>query len=396
MYKFLLITIFTFMAFACSNKNQNTATDTSETLADSLEKAMESISDKNSLYLIVGTYTSGASEGIYVYQLDTLSAYSKLLSETKVDNPSYLTLTEDEKYIYAVSENDDKTAAANAYEFDKQSGKLKFINQQLTGGAAPCYITVDKSGKHVVTANYSGGSVTVFNTKDGGGLDVASDVISFTGKGVDAKRQTQPHIHCVRYTPDGNYLFATDLGTDKIHKFVVNENVLGSHLKVGIPQSVKVADGSGPRHLTFHPNGKFAYLITEMSGEVIAFDYGNGTLSQIQSVKSDTLNAQGSADIHISPDGKFLYSSNRLQGDGIAIFTINEADGRLSKVGYQNTGVHPRNFILTPNGKYLLVASRDDNVIQIFARDEKTGLLENTFKDIKLDMPVCLQFASFR
>lgn len=397
MYKYFILTMFfVCAAVSCNNKKTTNTSTENMSLADSLELAMESISDENSLYLIVGTYTSGDSEGIYVYQFDTVSGYSKPVSNVKIDNPSYLVLTKDEKYIYAVTENDDNSSAASAYSFDKKTGTLNFLNTQYTGGGAPCYITVDDAGKHVITANYLGGSITVFNTKEGGALDVASQVISFSGKGIDPQRQTAPHIHCVHYTPDGRYLYATDLGTDKIHKFAVNENDLGNHLKSGIPPFFKVADGSGPRHLEFHPDGKYAYLITEMAGDVIAFNYSDGNLTPIQTIKADTLNAQGSGDIHISPDGNYLYASNRLKGDGIAIFSIDRADGRLVKVGYQETGIHPRNFVITPNGKYLLVGCRDSDVIQIFARDQKTGLLENTFKDIKLDMPVCLKFASMK
>ena len=150
--------------------------------------------------------------------------------------------------------------------------------------------------------------------------------------------------------------------------------------------------GSGPRHLTFSPNGHYAYLINELSGTVIAFEYKDGDLKEMQTIAADTVNAQGSADIHISPDGKFLYASNRLKADGIAIFNIHPDNGMLSKAGYQLTGIHPRNFIITPNGKYLLVACRDSNVIQVYERDADTGLLTDVQQDIKVDKPVCIKF----
>lgn len=380
---------------ACTNKGtMNDKENRVLSEADSIKLAMESISDDASVYLLVGTYTSGESDGIYVYQLDTISGYSKYISMAEVDNPSYLTLSNDERFVYAVTENDDNTSAANALSFDKKDGKLKLLNTQLTGGAAPCYIAIDDAGKHVVTANYLGGSITLFNTNEDGTLAPASSVISFTGKGVD-DRQSQPHLHCVQFSPDKKQLFANDLGTDKIHKFNVN-NGAEDFLTIGTPPAFKVKDGSGPRHLEFHPNGKYAYLITELSGDVIAFEYNNGDLRELQTIKADTLQAKGSADIHVSPDGRFLYASNRLQGDGVAIFSIDQTNGLLTKVGYQETGIHPRNFAITPNGKYLLVASRDSHIIQIFEIDKKTGLLENTYKDIRLDMPVCLKFASLK
>ncbi len=394
---FFLSAFIALAMLSCNGKNKN-AGQTDIDKADTTNINMESISDNNSMYLLVGTYTGGESEGIYVYQFDTVSGYSKYKSVVKVSNPSFLTVSKDEKYVYAVSEDGDNAGAASAFTFDKKDGSLKLINSRLTGGDAPCYIIVDDAGKHVVTANYSGGSITLFDTKEDGSLNPAAQVITFQGKGVDTERQKQPHLHCVRYSPDGKYLFADDLGTDKIHKFDVNSGAPGNYLKPGTPAAFKVADASGPRHLTFHPNGKYAYLINELSGAVIGFAYDNatGNLTEIQSIQADTLNAKGSADIHISPDGKFLYASNRLKGDGLAIFSVNEADGKLTKVGYQETGVHPRNFVITPNGKYLLAASRDSDVIQIFLRNQETGLLEDTFRDIRLDMPVCLKFASFK
>ncbi len=394
---FFLSAFIALAMLSCNGKNKN-AGQTNIDKADTTNINMESISDNNSMYLLVGTYTGGESEGIYVYQFDTVSGYSKYKSVVKVSNPSFLTVSKDEKYVYAVSEDGDNAGAASAFTFDKKDGSLKLINSRLTGGDAPCYIIVDDAGKHVVTANYSGGSITLFDTKEDGSLNPAAQVITFQGKGVDPERQKQPHLHCVRYSPDGKYLFADDLGTDKIHKFDVNSGTPGDYLKAGTPAAFKIVDASGPRHLTFHPNGKYAYLINEMSGAVIGFAYdgATGNLTEIQSIQADTLNAKGSADIHVSPDGKFLYASNRLKGDGLAIFSVNEADGKLTKVGYQETGVHPRNFVITPNGKYLLAASRDSDVIQIFLRNQETGLLEDTFRDIRLDMPVCLKFASFK
>jgi 6-phosphogluconolactonase (cycloisomerase 2 family) len=350
--------------------------------------------DDAGMYLVVGTYTTGNSEGIYVYRFDAISGCSDFRSMVKVTNPSYLAVSRDEKYIYSVSETGDERASANAFAFDKKNGVLTLLNAQ-PAGADPCYIAVDDAGKHVVTANYSGGSISVFRVKDDGSLDAASQTIPFSGKGADPKRQQKPHLHCVQYSPDGKYLFANDLGTDKIYKFDVTDTS-DNYLQAGTPPAFKLADASGPRHLEFHPNGRNAYLINELSGAVTAFRYESdkGNLTEIQTIQADTLNARGSADIHITPDGRFLYASNRLKGDGLAIFAVNETDGRLTKVGYQETGAHPRNFVIAPNGRFLLVASRDSNAIQVFRIDKNTGLLENTHKDIKLDKPVCLKFVS--
>lgn len=361
----------------------------------STTQAAKSDPDLNQMYMLVGTYTSGESKGIYVYKLDTVTGTSSYVSEIHVENPSYLTLDPSEKYVYAVTEDEGETSAANAFSFDKKDGKLTFINKQLTRGGAPCYINIDQTGKHVVTANYLGGSITAFTVDDKGGLNPSPKVISFTGKGIDKDRQTQPHLHCVQFSPNYKYLFADDLGTDKIHKFDVNATGK-EFLTTGSPESFSTKAGSGPRHLVFHPNGKYAYLITELSGDVVVFDYNssNGDLAEKQTVKADSLDAKGSADIHISPDGKFVYASNRLKGDGIAIFSVNQNDGTLTKTGYQDTGIHPRNFALTPNGKLLLVANRDSDRIQVFKVDQQTGLLENTGFDIQLDMPVCIKFAS--
>lgn len=346
------------------------------------------------LTMLVGTYTAGTSKGIYSFRFNEETGTSTALSAVEVENPSYLVPSADGKFVYAVSEFNNEQAAANAFAFDKEKGTFQLLNSQKTGGEDPCYIITN--GQNVVTANYSGGSISVFPIAKDGSLLPASDVIKFEGSGADKERQEKSHLHCVRITPDGKYLLADNLGTDRIHKFTINPGANAenkeSFLKESSPAAFTVEAGSGPRHLTFAPDGNYAYLINELSGTVIAFEYKDGNLKEIQTIAADTVGAKGSGDIHISPDGKFLYASNRLKADGIAIFRINPDNGMLTKVGYQLTGIHPRNFIITPNGKYLLVACRDDNTIQVYERDAVTGLLTDIHKDIKVDKPVCIKF----
>lgn len=346
------------------------------------------------LTMLVGTYTSGDSNGIYSFRFNEETGVTTPLSETEVENPSYLVPSADGKFVYAVSEFNDDRAAVNAFAFDKDYGTFRLLNTQQTGGEDPCYIITN--GKNVITANYSGGSISVFPIAKDGSLLPASEIVKFKGSGADRERQEKPHLHCVRITPDGKYMLANDLGTDQIHKFIINPDADAkneeSFLKEGTPAAFKVKAGSGPRHLTFSPDGNHAYIINELAGTVIAFEYNDGDLKEIQTIAADTVNAKGSGDIHISPDGKFLYASNRLKADGIAIFSINPGNGLLTKVGYQSTGIHPRNFIITPNGKYLLAACRDSNVIHVYERDADTGLLTDIHKDIKVDKPVCVKF----
>lgn len=339
-------------------------------------------------YLLVGTYTAQTSEGINIYKFNSETGESEYQNEVKLSNPSYLTLSADEKYVYAVSENDANTSRVTAFSFDKAQGLLDSINSQKVGDS-PCFITTDKKGKNIVIAEYGGGRVVSFKVDDNGGLLGEARAYSFKGKSIDPNRQTKSYLHNVKFSPDEKFLFANDLGADKIYSFDVTED-FGLRKEETILKA-----GSGPRHTEFHPNGKFAYTITEISGDVIVFDYNaeEGLFTEKQMIKADTLNAQGSADIQITPDGRYLYASNRLKGDGIAIFSIDAETGMLIKLGYQETGIHPRNIAITPNGKLLLSANRDSNNIQVF-RIENDGMLTDLNQNISLSMPVCLKFAS--
>ncbi len=356
----------------------------------------DSIADMGTMYMLVGTYTSSeGSKGIYVYEFDTDTGQSDSVSRVEVANPSYLVVSPNQQFVYSVGENGEDDSYAHAFSFDKENGQLKLIDSQLTYGSSPAYVTLDPQGNNLITANYGGGSISQFNVKSDGTLSPLSNLFEFEGKGEDPDRQRQPHLHSVRYSPDGKYLFATDLGTDKIYRYRSVTSVFE-----GQPALLKsdtavfsTPAGTGPRHFDFHQNGLYFYLLGELSGEVIVYDYNMGDLQQKQTILADTIGARGSADIHISPNGKFLYASNRLKEDGIAIFSIDSQDGTLTKVGYQPTARHPRNFAITPNGKFLLVAGRDDNVIQVYSINKETGLLTNTHQDIEIDKPVCIQFA---
>lgn len=354
-------------------------------------------SEAGDFFLLVGTYTSEqGSKGIYLYRFNALTGKSDSVSMVEVVNPSYLTLSPDEKFVYSVGENDDKKGAAHSFLFDKQRGTLTPINSSPTLGGSPCYITTDHNGRNVYTANYSGGSISSFRADEEGHLSPVILLMQFKGNGPDSKRQASPHLHSVMHSPDGQFLFASDLGTDKLYRFSVNDaSVEGQpSLERNSLKEFIMPPVTGPRHFDFHPDGgRYLYVLGELSGEVIVFDYDQGLLTQKQIIAADTVGARGSADIHLSPDGRFLYASNRLQADGIAIFSIDPGKGTLTKVGYQLTVKHPRNFVITPNGKFLLVAGRDDNRIQVFSVDTETGMLTDTNQSINLSKPVCLKFA---
>ena len=356
-------------------------------------------------YLIAGTYTSGKSEGIYVYKFNIETADAVYISSVKTSNPSYLAISPGQRYVYAVNENADSSRFTEqgsivAYSFDKTKGTLHFINSQLSGGKHPCYVTIDKTGKWVIAGNYTSGTIGVLPVKKDGSLDSASQVIEHSGYSVNSERQQGPHVHSTVFSKDNSYLFVPDLGIDKTMIYSFNNKT--GKLKEGSFPFALSEPGAGPRHFEFHPNGQFAYLIEEMNGTVSVFYYlkKNGQLNMIQTISAlppEFNGAIGSADIHVSPDGKFVYASNRGESNTIAIFAVNSHTGMLHLVGHQSTlGKKPRNFNFDPSGNYLLVANQDSDEIVIFKRNKTTGLLTDTGKRISVGSPVCIKWMSTR
>jgi len=350
----------------------------------------------NNLTMFVGTYTEGGnSKGIYTYRFNQENGTFELLSSATAANPSFLTLSPDRKHLYAVSEYNDGRQGAYSFDLSQDKAYLSYPVFQSTvskeelkqAGADPCHIVTD--GNYVITANYTGGDISVFPLDAEGKLKAETQHIAFVGK--TPKRVA--HIHCIIPTPDKKYILATDLGNDRVYRFRYNKKAR-KNAEVLTAQRVayEVSDGQGPRHLTFSKDGRFAYLIGELGGECVVLGYHKDKLKEVQRLIADEGGGRGSADIHISPDGRFLYTSHRLKKDGIAIFAIDPEKGTLTKVGYQLTGIHPRNFAITPNGKFLLVACRDDNKIQVFQRDEATGELTETAQEIEIDKPTCIVF----
>ncbi|HEX7904943.1 MAG TPA: lactonase family protein [Chitinophagaceae bacterium] len=361
--------------------------------------AMVSSFAQNEPYLLVGTYTSGSSEGIYVFKFNSDSGTFKPVSTTKTSNPSFLAVSSDQRYVYAVNENADSTmhttgGSVAAFSFDKQSGKLTAINKQYSGGKHPCYVAIDKTGKWVFAGNYTSGSLALLKVQQDGGLEPPAQVIEHTGYSVNEERQTSPHVHATVVSPDNKFLFVPDLGIDKlmIYSFDAKKGTLSP---AKVPFQMTEA-GAGPRHFDFHPNGRYAYLMEELSGSISVYAYKKGELSLLQNISAlphDFNGDIGSADIHVSPDGKFLYASNRGESNTIAIFSINPSNGQLFPVGHQSTlGKTPRNFNFDPSGNFLLVANQNSDEIVIFKRNKQTGLLTDTGKRIPVSKPVCIKW----
>lgn len=349
-------------------------------------------------YLVVGSYTlAGNPDGIHVYKFNSHTGESTLISSTETSNASYFAISPDEKYIYAVNEDANDKGSIAAFSFDKKTGALIFLNKKPSGNH-PCYVTISNNGKWVIAGNYTGGSLSVFEVKNDGSLDGPTTTIQHTGSGKDPQRQDRPHVHCTYLSPDNKFLYVPDLGMDKVMVYSFDDKT--GKLTAASQPFLQSEPGAGPRHFTFHPNGKYAYLVEELAGTIEAFQNINGSMKHLQRISSlppDQKGYPGSADIHVSADGKFLYASNRGDFNNIAIYKINAGNGELTNIGFQSTlGKAPRNFNFDPSGNFLLVGNQDSDEIVIFDRNKETGSLNDSGKRIKVTKPVCLKWISMK
>ncbi len=349
--------------------------------------------------LLIGTYTkAGKSDGIYVYEFNSKTGKSSYRAEAVgIKNPSFLTVSEDSKHVYSVNEVGGGQGGVSAFSFDASTGQLDYLNSASSGGNGPCYISVDKENKYVFVGNYSGGSLAAVPINPDGSLGSSIQSIRHQGSSI-GKDQDKSHVHASVLSDDNKFLYVPDLGTDKIHIYDVDVTK-PNPLKPSNPEYVAVKAGGGPRHFTFHPNHKFAYSIQELTGAVTFFEYDNGNLKSMQSVELVSKDSNGpasAADIHISPDGKFLYGSLRGNINEVVIYAIDEK-GMLSYAGRQSTlGKGPRNFAIDPTGNFLLVGNGGSDEIVIFKRNKTTGLLTPTGETIAIGSPVCLKFVPIK
>ena len=346
-------------------------------------------------YLFVGSYTTGKSKGIYVYRFNLATGTGKEVSTLKVDNPSYITVSQDGKFLYSAGESD-STGLVSSFAFDSKKGKLRLLNSQSSLGGGTCYIAETKNQKWVTTANYGSGSLVAYPVNSDGSLAPAAQIIQHTGSGANKQRQEAPHVHSTIFSPDEQYLFVADLGTDKEHIYRF-DGKSPTPLSEAADSAFMLSPGSGPRHIAFHPSKPWMYLLSELSGTVDVFKYdsGAGKISPLQRIRNTPESFKGdpgSADIHLTSDGKYLYASNRGDADNIAVYTVGE-DGTLTNKQYVSVkGKHPRNFVIDPTDHYLLVANKDSDNVVIFTIDPNTGMLTATGQELHIPNPTCLKF----
>jgi 6-phosphogluconolactonase len=371
-------------------------------LEPSLRAAARPEPDPQTLALYVGTYTTGKSEGIYHCRLKLASGALERVGVTKgVVNPSYLTVAPNGRWLYAVNETEEfkgqPSGAVSAFAIEAQTNGLRLLNQRPAQGGAPCYVSVDRTGRFVLVANYVSGNVAVLPINVDGSLGAATSVMQHQGASVNHERQTGPHAHCIVLDAANRYAFAADLGTDKLMSY--HFDAQQGKLRPNDPPFVQTKPGAGPRHFTFHPNGRYAYLINELDATITAFAYQrtDGKLRPLQTVATlpkDFTGANTCADIHVAPSGRFLYGSNRGH-DSIVVFRIEPRTGQLTYVEHEPTGGQtPRNFVIDPTGSFLLVANQQTDNIVTFRLDKETGRLQATGQMMEVPAPVCLRFAA--
>jgi len=355
----------------------------------------------------VGTYTDDGgkktdSKGIYAYRYDAATGdITPLGMAAETTNPSFVAIHPNGRFLYAVNEvgnyQGPNSGGVSTFSIDRSTGRLTFLNEVASRGADPCYITVDKSGKYVLVANYTGGSIAVFPVLADGKLGEASAFVQHSGHGPDPKRQEGPHAHSIDLSPDNRFAYVDDLGLDEtlVYKFDGSKGTLTPN---DPPFAKPEIAGSGPRHFALRPDGKFAYVVSEMKGTVTVFtnDARSGKLNPVQTISTLPKDFKGDiedAEIEVHPSGKFLYASNRGDGNSIAEFAIDSAKGTLTQVEISSTqGKTPRSFEIDPTGTLLFAANAASNNIVIFRIDQATGKLMPTGKVLDVPSPVCVKF----
>jgi 6-phosphogluconolactonase len=357
--------------------------------------------ESENMLLYVGTYTEKGSEGIYVFNFNLKTgALTKLHAVKDVVQPSYLVVNKSRTYLYAVNElveyEGKKSGSVSAFAIDQKSGNLSLINRQPSLGDAPCHISITDNEKFVLVANYLGGNVSVYPIETDGKLGVSVDLVQHTGFGANKERQEAAHAHSINLDNKNRFAIAADLGIDKVMIYQFDDKT-GKLTPNSAQPFFQTQAGAGPRHFAFHQNGKFAFVINELTSSItsFAFDENRGMLSELQTISTLPKTFSGAntcADIHISPNGKFLYGTNRGH-NSLAVFKIDEKTGKLKFVQHQSTGGKtPRNFTISPNGKFLLAANQNSDSINVFKVNEKSGKLTATANSATVSMPVCLKF----
>ncbi len=348
----------------------------------------------------IGTYTETKSKGIYAYRLDGASgslAALGLAGETV--SPSFLAIHPNRRFLYAANEagSGGKSGKVSAFSIDLAGGKLSLLNQQPSEGSGPCHLVVDSAGKAVLVANYGSGSIAALPIQPDGRLGPASAAIQHKGSSIDPQRQEGPHAHCILTDPANRFALACDLGLDKV--LVYRFDAAKGSLAANDPASASVKPGAGPRHLAFHPNGRFVYVINEIQCTMSAFGYNaeRGELKALQTISTlpageERKASYSTAEVEAHPNGKFLYGSNRGH-DTIVVYSIDAQTGKLALVEHQSTrGRTPRNFGIDPTGTWLLAANQDSDTVVVFRIDAKSGRLTPTGNSVPVPAPVCVKF----
>jgi 6-phosphogluconolactonase len=346
--------------------------------------------------MYVGTYTRGPSKGIYSYKFQ--SSTGKLTPiglAGESSNPSFLAVHPSQRFLYAANENNN--GMVSAFAIDASTGNLKLLNQVSSKGSGPCHVAVDKTGKWLFVANYNNGIAAAYPINNDGSLLEASATFQHAGKSIVPQRQAGPHAHMAAISPDNRFVFVADLGLDEVLSYRIDPTKGG--MTPNDPPFAKITPGSGPRHVVFRADSKFAYVISEIAGTVtvMSYDAAKGTMQEVQTISTlpaDYTGAKSSAEIALSPNSKFLYASNRGH-DSIAIFKVDAAKGTLTSAGIVSSGgKSPRNFAIDPTGNYLLAANQDSNNIVVFKIDQQTGGLTPTGDKLDIGSPVSLLFVS--